>query len=274
MFKIVLVFLTFAGVLSACANRDVDPVLVKKVKEMNPCGGMGSVDSVLTDEVANACLMKFNGILQREYVSWHTENPNLAGSVVLEVQVDGAGNVLNVRPTGKGTMSSMFSKRVAKFVGAYALLPPSSAGWSGVHTFDFSPPTALSSSSGERPWPAENVATKLPAVGKYRNDRGCTGSHSAVLEDEVVQSCIEKYNGVLQAEYQRWLRSNPTLRGSLVVEIEVDKDGNIVEATVMPDPEIGERFGERVVEMLKGRVKMPKSSSGWKNKYTLNFYPS
>lgn len=271
MIKRLLVLAGIAAQLCACAGQDIDASVVQKMREIRPCQAMGQPDLPLPDDVAVACLKKFNGPLQREYLRAQSDSPSLGGRVVLDVRANASGEVTAAQVADGSTMPGYFAKRVATFVGAYALLPPSSTGWSGKYLVEFAPPPAV------RAMP--DASTGFSAALSGPAGHGATacaslGGPAVELKEEDVRACVERNNGRLQAEYQRWLRKDPTLKGTIVLEISSDPTGRIRYANVMPESAIDPGFAQRIAEVFAREIVLPPSASGWTDKYTLNFFPT
>ncbi len=63
-----------------------------------------------------------------------------------------------------------------------------------------------------------------------RLNRG--GSGNATIDYDAIAKVVEKYKGGLVYLYNKELRLNPTLKGTIVVEFSIDENGKVVEATI------------------------------------------
>lgn len=58
------------------------------------------------------------------------------------------------------------------------------------------------------------------------------GSGSAIIDYDAIAGVVEKYKGGLAYLYNKELRSNPTLKGTVTIEFSIDDEGKVVDARV------------------------------------------
>lgn len=93
--------------------------------------------------------------------------------------------------------------------------------------------------------------------------------------EEEVRRMMERSNGALQAIYQRALRSNPTLKGAIILRIVIAPDGSVTTCEMLSselgDPETEKKLLSRIKAINFGAIE---GVIPWDDKYTLNFFPS
>ncbi len=92
---------------------------------------------------------------------------------------------------------------------------------------------------------------------------------------EEIRRMMDRSNGALQAIYQRALRSNPTLKGQIVLRLVIAADGSVTTADLVSsdlhDPEIEKKLLTRIKAINFGAIE---GVAVWNDTYTLNFFPS
>lgn len=94
-------------------------------------------------------------------------------------------------------------------------------------------------------------ATSGIGTGGGNGDRPLAGGGaSASRSDEEIQIVFDRHKAALYRLYNRALRSNPTLRGQIVLRMTIEPDGSVslceVKSTDMNAPELASRVVERV----------------------------
>ena len=94
-------------------------------------------------------------------------------------------------------------------------------------------------------------ATSSIGTGGGNGDRPLAGGGpSASRTDEEIQIVFDRHKAALYRLYNRALRSNPTLRGQIVLRLVIEPDGSVslceVKSTDMKAPELASRVVERV----------------------------
>ena len=94
-------------------------------------------------------------------------------------------------------------------------------------------------------------ATSTIGAGGGNGDRPLAGGGpSASRTDEEIQIVFDRHKAALYRLYNRALRSNPTLRGQIVLRLTIESDGTVslceVKSTDMKAPELASRVAERV----------------------------
>lgn len=122
---------------------------------------------------------------------------------------------------------------------------------------------------------------QVAAVQSSIGEGGATGptrkSAGGKLErtEEEVRRVMERNNGALQAIYQRALRSNPTLKGAIVLRLVIAPDGSVTSVDLVSselgDPETEKKLLARIKAVNFGAIE---GVAVWDDKYTLNFFPS
>lgn len=94
-------------------------------------------------------------------------------------------------------------------------------------------------------------ATSTIGTGGGNGDRPLAGGGpSASRTDEEIQIVFDRHKAALYRLYNRALRSNPTLRGQIILRLTIEPDGSVslceVKSTDMKAPELARRVVERV----------------------------
>ena len=87
------------------------------------------------------------------------------------------------------------------------------------------------------------------------------GSGSAVIDYDVIAGVVEKYKGGLVYLYNKELRSNPTLKGTVTVEFSIDDEGKVVDARVSTSTMDHASLEEALAKRIK-MWKFPKLYAG------------
>lgn len=102
-----------------------------------------------------------------------------------------------------------------------------------------------------------------------------TAGGKLVRTEEEVRRIMERNNGALQAIYQRALRSNPALKGAVVLRLVIAPDGSVTTCDLVSselgDPETERKLLARIRAINFGAIE---GVAPWDDKYTLNFFPS
>ncbi len=87
------------------------------------------------------------------------------------------------------------------------------------------------------------------------------GSGTAVIDYDAIARVVEKYKGGLVYLYNKELRSNPILKGTVTVEFSIDDNGKVVEARVVNSSMDHARLEKALARRIK-RWKFPKLFDG------------
>lgn len=121
------------------------------------------------------------------------------------------------------------------------------------------------------------VATVSSDLGAGAGGGPARKNASGKLErtQEEIRRIMDRSNGALQAIYQRALRGNPTLKGTIVFRLVIAPDGSVTTADIVSselgDPETEKKLMTRVKAINFGAIE---GVMVWDDKYTLNFFPS
>ncbi len=132
---------------------------------------------------------------------------------------------------------------------------------------------------------SEAGGSKLAAVqmAKVESNLGSGGigptrkNASGKLErtTEEIRRIIDRNNGALNAIYQRALRSNPTIKGTIIVRLVIAANGSVtvceMVSSELGDPETERKLLSRLKAIDFGAIE---GVIPWDDKYTINFFPS
>jgi outer membrane biosynthesis protein TonB len=92
--------------------------------------------------------------------------------------------------------------------------------------------------------------------------------------DEEIRRVFDRYAGLINSQYQRALRDNPTLQGTVVLHMTITPDGKVtavaIKSSELNDPGLLDRLKLIVSSMDFGKLPV----DTWKGDYSLNFFPS
>ncbi len=99
-------------------------------------------------------------------------------------------------------------------------------------------------------------------------------SGQASRSQEQIRRVFDRYAGRLNSQYQRALRKNPTLQGTVVLHLVIEPSGKVskvkVEKSDLDAPKLLMRIRIIVMGMNFGAMDV----ETWKGNYSLNFFPS
>lgn len=99
-------------------------------------------------------------------------------------------------------------------------------------------------------------------------------SGKLVRTQEEVRRVMDRNNGALQAIYQRALRNNPILQGTVVLKLVIAPDGKVTRCELVSsqlnDPEAEQKLVARIRAIDFGAIA---GVAVWDDTYTLNFFP-
>lgn len=117
------------------------------------------------------------------------------------------------------------------------------------------------------------VASNITESGIGATRKNASGNLERTQEE--IRRMMDRSNGALQAIYQRALRSNPTLKGQIVLRLVIAADGSVTAADLVSsdlhDPEIEKKLLTRIRAINFGAIE---GVAVWNDTYTLNFFPS
>lgn len=117
------------------------------------------------------------------------------------------------------------------------------------------------------------VASSITESGIGATRKNASGNLERTQEE--IRRMMDRSNGALQAIYQRALRSNPTLKGQIVLRLVIAADGSVTAADMVSsdlhDPEIEKKLLTRIKAINFGAIE---GVAVWNDTYTLNFFPS
>lgn len=121
------------------------------------------------------------------------------------------------------------------------------------------------------------VAKVESSLGAGAGDGPARRSASGKLErtEEEIDRVINRNKGALNAIYQRAVRNNPTLKGSISLRLVIAPDGSLTTcellASELGDPETEQKLLTRIRAINFGAIE---GVAVWDGKYSINFYPS
>lgn len=99
-------------------------------------------------------------------------------------------------------------------------------------------------------------------------------SGSSGRTDEQIRRVFDRYAGRINSQYQRALRDNPTLQGTVVLNLTITPEGKVSEVTIKSSEldDDGLLMRIRVIVQSMDFGALPVET--WKGTYSLNFFPS
>jgi len=112
--------------------------------------------------------------------------------------------------------------------------------------------------------------TRGPAAGGSQRGSG----RGAVRTNENIQLVFDRNKGSLYSLYQRALRENPTLQGTLVLQLTIQPSGEVTDVSVasseLDDPALEQKIVNRVKLFDFGAKDVPV----WRGRFPIKFFPS
>lgn len=117
------------------------------------------------------------------------------------------------------------------------------------------------------------VHSKLAQAGAGTTTRQSPGGQTR-RSDEQIRRVFDRYAGRLNSQYQRALRENPTLQGTVVLHMTIDPSGKVtkvdIKSSELQDESLMKRIRLIVSTMDFGALPV----SVWTGDYSVNFFPS
>jgi len=171
--------------------------------------------------------------------------------------------VVNNQPLRKGgnestqieTSRNLITSRAGSGSGGIAVSNVSSGGGGG-GTLQAGEVAQVESSINE-----EASTVKRSADGKSRRT------------DEQLRRVFDRYGGKFQSAYQRGLRSNPAMQGTVILLLEIAPDGSVTNASIKSS-ELGDPDLERKILLIASTMDFGAFPvEVWKGEWPLNFFP-
>ncbi|MDF1781215.1 MAG: AgmX/PglI C-terminal domain-containing protein [Alcanivoracaceae bacterium] len=171
--------------------------------------------------------------------------------------------VVNNQPLRKGggestkidTQRNLITSRAGSGSGGISVSNVSSGGGGG-GTLEAGNVAQVESSINE-----EATTVKKSADGKSRRT------------DEQLRRVFDRYGGKFQSAYQRGLRNNPAMQGTVILVLEIAADGSVTKASIksseLDDPDLERKILVIAQTMDFGAF----SVEVWKGDWPLNFFP-
>lgn len=105
-----------------------------------------------------------------------------------------------------------------------------------------------------------------------RERQGSAGAK--VRTEEQIRHAFDRYAGRINAMYQRALRSNPTLQGTLIIQLVIEPDGLVSAATVASSELHDAELERRVITVIRSMDFGAQEVETWRGDYPINFFPN
>lgn len=117
------------------------------------------------------------------------------------------------------------------------------------------------------------VQSSLAQAGAGSSVRESAGGQTR-RSDESIRRVFDRYAGRLNSQYQRALRENPTLQGTVVLHLSIDPSGKVtkvdIKSSELADDDLLKRIKLIVSTMDFGALPV----AAWTGDYSVNFFPS
>lgn len=117
------------------------------------------------------------------------------------------------------------------------------------------------------------VHSTLAQAGAGTTTRQSAGGQTR-RSDEQIRRVFDRYAGRLNSQYQRALRQNPTLQGTVVLNLTIDPSGKVtkveIKSSELQNDDLLKRIRLIVSTMDFGSLPVAE----WKGDYSVNFFPS
>jgi outer membrane biosynthesis protein TonB len=132
-----------------------------------------------------------------------------------------------------------------------------------------------SRSTGTGALAGQNSTNVKSEIGEaVANTKRVNKSGVSKRSSENIQLAFDKYKSQIDSLYQRALRKDPTLQGTVTFNLEILADGSVTKCSIaasqLNNPELEKRLIRRIKKINFGSLNV----AVWKNSYTINFFPS
>ncbi len=117
------------------------------------------------------------------------------------------------------------------------------------------------------------VAGSAQEQGVHSGLGRATGTDQQQRTGGDIARIFDRFNGALQALYQRALRDNPALQGSVTLKLSIAADGTVTDCSVVSSQLNDPELEQKIVVRVKLFHFDPVSGGSWTGNHTINFLP-
>lgn len=196
---------------------------------------------------------------------------DLQGMLDEPVGAAGPGTLAKGGAEAAGTSRNLLTSKAGAGSGGLA-----SAGYGGPVSSGFGGGTpGGKGSAGTRQMAAglkgSDVKSSIGEGGPVGRQAGANGKLKRTEEE--VRRIFDRYAGRLNSAYQRELRDDPTLQGSVTVKLTIAPDGSVTDCKIASSQLNNPSLESKIVAMVRGFRFEPIDGDVWTGPYTLNFLP-
>jgi len=142
-------------------------------------------------------------------------------------------------------------------------------GSGGITSGAVSQGTGVSSLAGKDAAEVESAIASSSQI--QRESRGDGQSRRS---DEQIRRVFDRYLGRINSAYQRALRANPALQGTLILTLEIAPSGEVLDVVIKSSELQDDALERRVLLIVRSMDFTAMPVEVWKGDYPINFFPS
>lgn len=118
------------------------------------------------------------------------------------------------------------------------------------------------------------VDSKIAAAGQAASTTRKGSDGKSRRTQEQIRRVFDRYSGKFNSQYQRALRSNPALQGTVVLSLVIAPSGEVTDAKIKSSQLNDAALERRILLITKGMNFNAMNVETWKGDYKLNFFPN
>ncbi len=142
-------------------------------------------------------------------------------------------------------------------------------GSGGITSGAVSQGTGVSSLAGKE---GADVESTIASSSQIQRESRADGQ--ARRTDEQIRRVFDRYLGRINSAYQRALRANPALQGTLILTLEIAPSGEVLDVVIKSSELNDDALERRVLLIVRAMDFKAMPVETWKGDYPINFFPS
>ncbi|MCK0152326.1 TonB family protein [Alcanivorax sp. S6407] len=118
------------------------------------------------------------------------------------------------------------------------------------------------------------VDSKIASSGQAASTTRKGSDGKSRRTQEQLRRVFDRYAGKFNSQYQRALRSNPALQGTVVLSLVIAPSGEVTDAKIKSSQLGDDKLERRILLIAKGMNFGAMNVETWKGDYKLNFFPN
>ena len=118
------------------------------------------------------------------------------------------------------------------------------------------------------------VDSKIAESGQVASTTRKGSDGKSRRTQEQLRRVFDRYAGKFNSQYQRALRSNPALQGTVVLHLVIAPSGEVTDVKIKSSQLNDDKLERRILLVAKGMDFGAMNVEVWKGDYKLNFFPN